>query len=200
MVYPECATPNPDGARFCSSCGAPLEGASSVDRVRRLESYLPKGMLAKLETAGDPLVHPLLGLWEPAGALTIGAGEDWLARHSRTVTDSSVNARSSSALDEKEYRWLDRTMTLSVIERVLFLRQVSLFADLSPADLGRVASIADELSYSDGEVIAAEGELGQELHIVVEGTLRVTQGREESEHELARRTSADVVGEMSIIT
>ena len=91
-------------------------------------------------------------------------------------------------------------MTLSVIERVLFLRQVSLFADLSPADLGRVASIADELSYSDGEVIAAEGELGQELHIVVEGTLRVTQEREGSEQELARRTTGDVVGEMSIIT
>lgn len=33
------------------------------------------------------------------------------------------------------------TMTPSVIERVLFLRKVSLFADLSPADLGRVASI-----------------------------------------------------------
>lgn len=108
MVCPECATPNPDGARFCSSCGAPLEGASSVDCVTRLESYLPKGMLAKLETARDPLVHPLLGLREPAGALTIGAGEDWLAGPSRTVSDSSVNSRSSSALDEKEFRWPDR--------------------------------------------------------------------------------------------
>jgi len=50
MVCPECATPNPDEARFCSSCGARLE-ASSTRRETRLESYLPKGMLAKLEAA-----------------------------------------------------------------------------------------------------------------------------------------------------
>ena len=51
MVCPECATPNPDGARFCSSCGARLERASSTGRESGLESYLPKGMLAKLEAA-----------------------------------------------------------------------------------------------------------------------------------------------------
>ncbi|HVH54581.1 MAG TPA: zinc-ribbon domain-containing protein, partial [Actinomycetota bacterium] len=51
MVCPECATTNPGGARFCLNCGAPLERASSVERKTRLESYLPKGMLAKLESA-----------------------------------------------------------------------------------------------------------------------------------------------------
>ena len=66
--------------------------------------------------------------------------------------------------------------SLSLIERVLFLRQVSLFADLPPADLERVASIADERSYTDGDVVAAQGELGQELYIVMEGTLRVHAG------------------------
>lgn len=49
-------------------------------------------------------------------------------------------------------------------------------------------------------MIATEDGLRQELHIVVEGTLRVTQEREGSEHELARRTAGDVVDEMSIIT
>jgi class 3 adenylate cyclase len=33
------------------SCGARLERASSTGRETRLESYLPKGMLAKLEAA-----------------------------------------------------------------------------------------------------------------------------------------------------
>ncbi|HEY3212831.1 MAG TPA: adenylate/guanylate cyclase domain-containing protein, partial [Actinomycetota bacterium] len=51
MVCPECANPNPDGARFCLNCGARLERASSMGRETRLESYLPKGMLAKLEAA-----------------------------------------------------------------------------------------------------------------------------------------------------
>jgi CRP-like cAMP-binding protein len=88
---------------------------------------------------------------------------------------------------------------LSVIERVLFLRKVTLFADLSPADLERVAQLVEERGYADGEVIAAEGEVREELHIVIEGTIRVVQGEEGSERELARRAAGDVVGEMSLI-
>src|SRR5207247_7086682 len=129
--------------------------------------------LETLETAGDSLVHPLLGLWEPVAARTAGTGEDWLAR---AVADGDAFigqcAELVRARREGESMSSSR-MTLSLIERVLFLRQVSLFADLPPADLERVASIADELSYADGELVAAEGELGQELHIVVERTLRV---------------------------
>ena len=92
------------------------------------------------------------------------------------------------------------TAAISLIERVLFLRQVPLFADLTTSDLERVARIAEERGYADGEAIAAEGELGDELHIVVEGVVSVVQNRGGSEHELARRTAGDVVGEMSLIT
>ena len=87
-----------------------------------------------------------------------------------------------------------------MIERVIFLRKVPLFADLTPSDLERVARIADERGYADGEAIAAEGELGEELHIVVDGAIRVLQDRDGSEHGIARRTAGDVVGEMSLIT
>jgi class 3 adenylate cyclase/tetratricopeptide (TPR) repeat protein len=49
MVCPECGTANPDEARFCLNCGVRL--GSSVGRQARLASYLPSGMLAKLEAA-----------------------------------------------------------------------------------------------------------------------------------------------------
>ena len=90
--------------------------------------------------------------------------------------------------------------TLTVIERVLFLRNVSLFADLSTVDLERVAELVEEAGFADGEVIASEGELGEELYLVVDGTIRVVQDRGGTEHELARRTKGEVVGEMSLIT
>jgi len=89
---------------------------------------------------------------------------------------------------------------LSLIERVVHLRAVPLFADLAPADLERVAAVAEERVYTDGETIAAEGELGQELHVVVDGTVRVVQDRDDGERELAERTRGDVIGEMSILT
>jgi class 3 adenylate cyclase/tetratricopeptide (TPR) repeat protein len=47
MVCPECATANPDEARFCLHCGSRL----SQDVPPESESSLPRGMIAKLEAA-----------------------------------------------------------------------------------------------------------------------------------------------------
>jgi CRP-like cAMP-binding protein len=85
-----------------------------------------------------------------------------------------------------------------VIERVLFLRKVPLLADVSPQDLERVAELVEERGYADGEVIASEGEIGAEEYIIVEGTIRVVQDRDGTEHELARRGLGDVVGGLSL--
>src|SRR2546428_644723 len=143
--------------------------------------------LETLEAVGDPsLVRSLLVLWEPK---TAPANDDeWLAG---ALHDDDLLIRQCAEL--LRARREGKTMTastgaISLIERVIFLRQVPLFAALAPADLERVAEIAEERGYADGETIAAEGELGDELHIVVEGVVRVVQDRDGSEHELARRT------------
>ncbi len=90
--------------------------------------------------------------------------------------------------------------SMSPMERVLALRRIPLFAELSAADLRRLADIAEEATFADGEVISAEGELGDELHLVLGGTVVVTRGGAGSTSAVARRGSGDVVGEMSIIT
>src|SRR6266545_3598926 len=151
--------------------------------------------LETLETAGDPaLVRPLLALWEPLRPRA-SVNREWLSI-AREDEDPFIRQCAEVIIARGEGGSMPGSVTaLSVIERVLFLRKVSLFADLSPADL----QLVEERGYADGEVIAAEGELGEELHIVVEGTIRVVQGREGSERELARRSSGDVVGEMSLI-
>ncbi len=55
--------------------------------------------------------------------------------------------------------------TLNLMERVLFLRKVPLFAGLAPQDLERIAEVAAEDAYGDGDTITAEGDPGTEtLH------------------------------------
>lgn len=90
--------------------------------------------------------------------------------------------------------------SMSPMERVIALRRVPLFAELSPTDLSRVAGIADECAYADGDVIAVQGEIGDELHIVVAGAVRVVREDTGANAAIARRETGDVVGEMSIIT
>lgn len=90
--------------------------------------------------------------------------------------------------------------TLPLMERVLFLRKVPLFAELSPDDLKHVAEAATEHVFSDGEVMAESGEPGDEMHIVVSGEIRVVLERDGGSTELARRTPGEYVGEMAIIS
>ena len=90
--------------------------------------------------------------------------------------------------------------TLPLMKRVLFLRKVPLFAELTPSDLNSVAKAAEENLYPSGELIAAQGEPGGEMHVVVSGLIEVGVADSDDRLELARRGPGEVVGEMSVIT
>jgi CRP-like cAMP-binding protein len=91
--------------------------------------------------------------------------------------------------------------TMSTLERILQLRKVPLFSDLPSADLKQVAAIASEHLYAEDEVIAVQGEAGQEIFIVVSGTISVRLHTDEmAEHEVARRGPGDYVGEMAVLS
>jgi CRP/FNR family transcriptional regulator, cyclic AMP receptor protein len=81
------------------------------------------------------------------------------------------------------------------MERVLFLRKVSMFEELPPEDLKHIAAVAEEQAYPDGEVIMAQGEAGTEMHIIVSGMVAVVVNK----REIARRGNGDVLGEMALI-
>ena len=96
---------------------------------------------------------------------------------------------------------MDTLATLSIMERILFLRRVRLFSDLPPSELKQVAAITNEQYYLDGEVIARQGEPGEEMFIIVSGEVLVTE--DAGSHpavELARRGPGEYVGEMAIIS
>jgi HEAT repeat protein len=188
-----------------------LWGATLVARNRaEMETAIenldgrPGQVANALETlesaAADPaLVRPLISLWESHDADRRSG--DGLSRALDDEDEFIRRCAEHVRLAREGGRTMpDPIASISTIERVLFLRKVALFADLAPSDLERVARLAEERGYADGEVIAAEGELGEDLHIIVDGTIRVIQGRDGSERELARRNAGDVVGEMSIIT
>lgn len=94
---------------------------------------------------------------------------------------------------------METLQTVSVIDRILLLRDVSLFANLSPDDLKQIAEIAREGWYQDGDVIFREGDVGQELFIIVAGAMRVVKNVDGADKVLALRVAGDFVGEMAII-
>jgi hypothetical protein len=152
-------------------------------------------MLESLREAG--MIRPLFRVWE-------------------TTQDGSSTMRPEQALSElleEQDDWLracahfskeepmETLTTLSIMERILFLRRVPLLTALNPTDLQRVAAIATELDFVDGESLCEQGETGNEMFVIVLGEVRVVVHSEEhAENEIARRGAGDVVGEMSLIS
>lgn len=150
--------------------------------------------------SSSPVVRSLLRLWEPS---SIGERPtvDRTSWREAAATDDDPFIRACAELvgpTRHEGDSMARSPgSMAAVEFVLVLRKIPLFAALEPADLQRVAAIAEERSYAEGEVIGWEGELGDEMHVVLDGTVRVVRGDEET---IARRGSGEFVGEMSVIT
>jgi hypothetical protein len=89
--------------------------------------------------------------------------------------------------------------TVSILERILLLREIPIFADLSPEDLELVAEIAREEWYPQNTVIFHQGDEGNMMFVIVEGHLHVLKSIDDTEQVLAKRGPGDFVGEMAII-
>jgi HEAT repeat protein len=124
---------------------------------------------------------------------------DILTRLAQKDPDSFVREVAAQKLEIGEP--MDTTATLSIMERILLLRRVPLLADLSPADLKRVAAIATEHHFLDGEIIFEQDEPGDEMYVVASGEVRVLVKNEKHDNkEVARRKAGEPVGEMSVIS
>src|SRR5262249_17517668 len=67
---------------------------------------------------------------------------------------------------------------LSTVEKVLFLKAIELFSQITGEDLAPVALIAAEETRESGEVIFAEGEAGDALYLVLDGRVRIDREEE----------------------
>ena len=88
---------------------------------------------------------------------------------------------------------------LSTTDKMLFLRRVSLFAEMSLEQIRVLTSHLEEQHFLPGEVIIYEGDFSQELYILVSGRVRIAKDYGgPHERTLALLTQGDFFGEMAI--
>jgi len=90
--------------------------------------------------------------------------------------------------------------TLGEIERMLFLRRVPIFGQLAPEDLQRIATAATERLYPADEALVREGDPGDELIVIVEGSVRVIHGYGDDERLIRTYEAGDHIGELAVLT
>jgi hypothetical protein len=161
------------------------------------EASDPSDVIAMLLKSADPWLRTLavrstseLGLREFLPLLhQLQSGPDLLLREAALGASSQFG-------EEKQ---MDTLKTVSILERILLLREIPIFAGLSPEDLQLVANIAREEWYPQNTDIFHQGEEGNMLFVIVEGRLDVVRTVNGTEQVLAERGPGEFVGEMAVI-
>lgn len=87
-----------------------------------------------------------------------------------------------------------------VLEKVLILRDSSLFVGLSGEELYPVAEIAVSRQLRAGETVVRQGDPGDALYVVAEGTFSIVKsGGAKGESVLRSLSAGEVFGELALL-
>ena len=170
---------------------------TAIENLQTRDPAQRANVLEALESISSKwrvILQPLMNLWEDENSTVTAV--DWerlLDDPDQWVRECAVYAKSNGEMK------MESITSLSLMDRILFLKRVPLFVNLSPTDLKQLASVASEEFFPDGEVIAYQGEQGDAMFVIVSGEVRVCREKNGQETEVARRIPGDYVGEMSII-
>ena len=82
------------------------------------------------------------------------------------------------------------------IQKVLLLRRVDLFADMTTRQLGHVAAVTSEHVVAAGSTIFNEGDPGDALFVIISGSVEVLRGGV----RVKTLREADYFGELAVLT
>jgi hypothetical protein len=120
--------------------------------------------------------------WTTACALHAAAhvgGDGWDGALGAAAEDPSALVRETAAWARtrlKEGRETGGGGRMLTIERVICLKAVPMFAEVSDETLADVAELLGEVDYAKGQVVFEKGAEGDSLYVVVSGRVRVYDG------------------------
>ena len=89
--------------------------------------------------------------------------------------------------------------TISLTDKILYLKKIEIFSDLSINELAAVASVTEEVFFDEGETVFEEGARGDTLFLVVEGDVAVVKDcNADKQIELDSIGAGDYFGEMAL--
>ena len=87
----------------------------------------------------------------------------------------------------------------TILERVLFLREVEIFKNVDTERLAVIAEIAKEIGVVSGETVAREGEIGESLYIIKKGSLRIVKEKDGKQYTLKKILQGECFGVFGIL-
>lgn len=173
--------PNPDQR---ASTLAMLED-TLPPRIRKLACPL----LAELSPAEQLALLPRQTETHPVGAEFLQAiAEQSSFFNNWTCTCAKI------LLFQSHNQQVEATM-LTLIEKVILLRSVGIFAQTPDAVLAEIAGILHERRAAKGETLMHKGEMDNTMYLIVSGQVRVHDG----DLTIAERREGEIVGELAVL-
>lgn len=175
--------------------GDPVVREAAV-RAMGAKSRLTRDVLAKVLDDPDPRVRSAAVRAVSGGGGTSGE---------LPALDPSLFAQSKHGMGkEGVYATLDANAAmaqLTVIEKMMLIRQVPIFAELDPDDLEELGAIVEERRVEANKDVFREGEPGDAVYLVVKGGVTVFTGGIDGrpERTLSTLGAGACIGEMAVL-
>jgi len=85
-------------------------------------------------------------------------------------------------------------------EKILLLKEIEIFSDLSPAELAAIATVTKELNYPEDRTVIKQNDVGDTVFLVVDGEVEVIKEKTDGdEMVIATIGEGDAFGEMALL-
>ena len=113
---------------------------------------------------------------------------------------AALRTEAEAAFERLNGRTTHEGAPMTIVERMLLLKETELFRNLEARDLAGIASVAREVDYAAGETIMKEGDRGDFLAIIAAGTISVVKNDDKGGQFLIRQMGRpEAVGEIALL-
>ncbi|MBT3178154.1 MAG: cyclic nucleotide-binding domain-containing protein [Desulfobacula sp.] len=85
-------------------------------------------------------------------------------------------------------------------EKILLLKEIEIFSDLSPAELAAIATVTKELNYLENRTVIKQNDVGETVFLVIDGEVEVIKEKTNGdEMVIATIGAGDAFGEMALL-
>ncbi len=124
---------------------------------------------------------------------------DMLSRPLQNLSDGTQQNRLHPYLQRNNQKEISMESAISLTDKILLVREIDIFSDLSVSELAAVASVTEAVFHPANKVVIREGDMGETMFLVVKGTVAVIKNLESAnELELDQIDSGDYFGEMAL--
>ena len=166
----------------------------AATRAMGAKSRLTRDLLAKVLDDPDPRVR------QAAVRAVSGTTSSQMP-----AIDPAILAQTTRGVGRQDvYATLDANAamaSLTVIEKMMLIRQVPIFAELDADDLEELAEIVEERRIEPGRDVFCEGDPGDAVYLIVKGAVTVFVGGsgDRPERVLSQLGAGACIGEMAVL-